>query len=166
MVSLKASIDKFDSELWYYHVIIPAAKVKSFIKENKRVVCTVNKTISIQAALMPNGKGNYFILLNQEVRKKLKLSLGDEVLIELSKDESEYGMPFPQELETLLEQDEEGRLLFQKLTKGKQRTLIYIIAKPKSIDLRIRNAIGVITHLKLTQGKIDYKQLNDTIKSI
>lgn len=164
--SIKTKIDRFNSNLWHFHVVIPQKFAQQFIDgTNRRVVATINKTIQFQAALMPLGDGDYFININQQIRKKLKLNDGDEVLVELEKDESEFGLPMPEEFAVLLEQDLNGAEEFFKLTPGKQRTLLYMIAKPKSADLRIRNGIGVLNHLKKVKGKIDYKQLILEIKN-
>lgn len=164
--SIKSTLQKFDSNLWYYYVEISKQKAAAFIRgNNKRIVCTLNNSLSFQAALMPLGNGHFFININQEIRTKLKVKEGDELTIKLASDNSEYGLPLCNEFKELLKQDIEGSDIFHALTPGKQRTLIYIVGKPKSSDLRIRNAIAVLFHLKQTKGKIDYKQLNVTIKN-
>lgn len=165
-VSFNATIDRFNSNLWHYHVIVPRKIALKFINgANKRVVCNLNQTESFQAALMPLGDGNFFINVNKQLRAKLKVKDGDEVFVSLEKDDSEYGLPLPVEFKELLEYDPVGNDIFQELTPGKQRTLLYIIGKPKSADLRVRNAIAVLEHLKQTNGKINYKLLNETIKN-
>lgn len=164
---IKSTLQKFDGNLWYYYVEIPKKKATPFIKENdRRVVCTLNKTISFQAALMPLGNGNFFINVNQATRKKLKLNQYDEVLVTLEKDNSEYGLPLPEEFKELLSQDLMGNEVFHQLTPGKQRTLLYIVGKPKSADLRIRNGIAVLEHLKKNNGTVNYKLLNQEIKNL
>jgi hypothetical protein len=163
---LKSTLQKFDGNLWYYYVEIPKKLAAPFILGNdRRVVCTLNQTVSFQAALMPLGNGHFFINVNQATRKKLKLNEFDEVLVTLEKDNSEYGLPMPEEFKELLAQDLAGNEVFHQLTPGKQRTLLYIIGKPKSADLRIRNGIAVLEHLKQNDGNIIYKQLNEAIKN-
>jgi Domain of unknown function (DUF1905)/Bacteriocin-protection, YdeI or OmpD-Associated len=165
--SFTSVVGKFDSNLWYYHVPVTTTHAKPFINgEDRRVVVTINQTETFQAALMPDGKGHFFINLNKQIRTRLKLREGDEVRVQLDKDTSEYGLPIPEEFEELLQQDEEGGAFFHALTPGKQRTLLYLIAKPKSADLRIRNGLGVLEHLKRTNGVIHYKQLMVTIKEM
>ena len=63
-----------------------------------------------------------------------------------------------------MNQDELGNTLFHNLTPGKQRNLIYIVAKPKSQDIRIRKAIVIIEYLKSSGGTIDFKELNEALK--
>lgn len=163
--NITAVLSRFNSNLWHFHLVIPANAVKSLTKNNqRRVICTLNQTVTFQAALMPLGDGNFFVNVNQTIRKKLRLNEGDEVHITLEKDNSEYGLPMPAEFQELMDQDTEGAKVFHSLTPGKQRTLLYIIGKPKSVDLRIRNSIAILEHLKRNNGEIHYKTLNQEMK--
>ena len=69
----------------------------------------------------------------------------------------------PEELRELFRQDKEGNKLFHALTRGKQRTLLYIIGNGKSPEKRAIRSIAIINHLKANKGKINYKQLNVTM---
>jgi len=159
------TLQKFDSPLWGFHISVPDAISKEFLEAgSKRVVCVLNGTEEFQCALMPKGDGSYFININKRLRDKLKLSPGSEVRAALRKDDSEYGLPMPEELAELLALDEEGDRLFHALTPGKQRTLLFIAGSPKTADTRIKKAVVVIEHLKANGGKINFKQLNEDMK--
>ena len=163
MVSVK---DWFNSNIWHFHFVVPIKIAKKFIDgNNRRVVCTLNETETFQTALMHLGDGNFFINVNKKLRDKLKINDGDEVHVSLQKDESEYGLPMPEELLELLKMDVEGDQLFHALTIGKQRTMLHFVSVPKNMDLRIRRAICVVEHLKSHQGKIVYKELMDAVKN-
>jgi uncharacterized protein YdeI (YjbR/CyaY-like superfamily) len=113
---------------------------------------------------MPEGNGDSFINVNGEIRKKLKLEVNDQVEISLEKDTSKYGMPLPDELKTAWELDPEGHDIFHTLTMGKQRSIVYIIGKPKSSDIRIKKALTMLDYLKTVNGNIDFKELNEAFK--
>ena len=156
---------KFDSPLWGFHVKVPESVTACFLKENhKRVICTLNGKVTFQAALMPNRNGCHFININKQTRDKLKLKIGSEVCVKLKKDESKYGLPLPEEMEVLMQQDPEGDKLFHALTPGKQRSLLYIIGKPKRSETRLKKAVVIMEHLKVNQGKIDFRRLNEDMK--
>jgi hypothetical protein len=164
--SFTAQLGRFNSNLWHFHIMVPDNVSKKFLEDgNKRVVCTLNGKIEFQCALMPAGDGAYFINLNQKIRDTLNLKIGSEVEVSLVNDESQYGLPMPEEFNELLRMDDEGNALFHALTPGKQRTLLHIIGTPKNADSRIRRAICVVNHLKDTRGKINYKILNELIKN-
>lgn len=160
-----AVLENFNSNLWGYHISVPADHAHEFEKGDRRVVCTLNGTMEFQCALMPKGDGQYFININKKIRDKLKLVLGASVQVALRQDDSPYGLPMPEELAELLKLDPDGDALFHALTPGKQRTLLYIAGSPKRSETRIKRALVVIEHLKRQGGKIDFKQLNEDMKN-
>jgi mannitol/fructose-specific phosphotransferase system IIA component len=167
MFHFTAILSDLNSSLWGGNIPIPHDIADQILKEqkNRRVVCTLNNSLRFQCALMPKGDGTYFILVNKGNRKKLGLSLGQQVTVTLEKDESEYGLPMPEEMAEVLASDPEGDELFQALTPGKQRNLLYIAGKVKSSELRIHKALVIVEHLKTQEGKIDFKQLNQELKA-
>jgi hypothetical protein len=165
--SFTAIIEKFNSNLWGFHFCISAEIGNLFITEgnDRRVICTLNGKEEFQCALMPKGDGNFFINVNKKLRDALKLNIGSVVNVLLKKDESEYGLPMPEELQELLLQDEDGDKLFHALTIGKQRTLLYIVGSVKDTGKRISRALAIVNHLKANGGKINYKKLNEDLKN-
>jgi hypothetical protein len=164
--SFTSELIRSNNKLWGFHVVVPKKTAEKFIEgNNRRILCTLNKTETFQAALLSVGNGDFLITVNKQLRDKLKLGEEDEVLVELKKDTSEFGLPVPEEFVELLAQDEEGNRYFMDLTDGKKRTLLYIIGKPKASDLRIRNGVAILEHLKRQHGQINYKQLNLDLKN-
>ena len=133
-------------------------------KKSRRVVCTLNGTHSFQCALLPWTDKGFCIVVNKKVREKLGIVEGCKVKVELTKDESKYGLPMPKELKEVLRQDREGNKLFHALTAGRQRTILYYIGKHKDIDRRIHMSLVVIDHLKNNEGKIIYQKLAEELK--
>ncbi len=149
---------------WHYLPIEAKHAVKfGFTGNSRRVVCTLNGTETFQCALMPMD-GEFFIIINKKIRSRLGIEAGHSVKVELVKDTSKYGLPMPEEFEEVLAQDDEGRKLFEALTDGKKRTLIYNVSTVKDIDRRIHRAIIFLEHLKRNDGKIINKELAEEIK--
>ena len=148
--------------VWWFILIIPNKEAKKFIPKGTstgRALCSLNKNEAFQAAIMPKGDGSYFININKERRKSYGIDKGDEVHVVLSEDFSKYGLPMPEEFQEILNQDPEGDKFFHSLTPGKQRSLLHIIGKPKSVDLRIHKGFVILNYLKRAQGKLDFKEL-------
>ena len=164
MVKFETVLMTLNEPIWYVGILIPKKIAKPFLTENARVLCSVNSNEPFQGALMPKGDGDYFINLNKERRKAFVLEIGDIINVSLEKDESKYGLPVPKEFEELLYQDPEGNEVFHTLSPGKQRSLIYIIGKPKSEQKKIEKGIVVLDYLKKAQGKLDFKELNQAFK--
>ncbi len=164
MKTFQSIISSIGGHVWQVGIPIPDKISKELVKEGeKRVVCTIEEE-RFQAALIPDGSGGFFVLLNKERRKKLGKDVGDTIEISLEKDDSKYGMPMPEEFQELLNQDPEGDTLFHRLTPGKQRSLLHIIGKPKTSNTRLTKAIVIISYLKSTGGMLDYKELNEAFK--
>lgn len=159
-------LEKADSSLgWNYYLPIDAEQAMQFIDgENRRVICNAGSEVVFHCALMPNGKGNFQIFINQERRSKLGWVLGQLVHIEIVKDRAKYGLPMSDELSEVLLQEQEGSALFEGLTPGKQRTLIHWSDNVKNPEIRIRRALVMVRHLINQLGEVDFKLLNQEMK--
>ncbi len=165
MIRFSTTVQKFDSNLWGYHFPVPIAIADKFVTGNdRRIVCKINNAIQIQGALMPYSEG-YFILINQGLIKRLRLSIGENVNLEIEKDKSEFGLPMPDSFRALLDQDSESTTLFNNLTPGKKRSLIYLVGKVKNIDSQLNKGLAIVEHLKTEKGILNYKKLHQLIKA-
>ena len=147
------------------HIIIPDVIYNKMlaISPDKRIKCTLNSTLTVSRAMSPKGDFHY-ILLNKDVLKKCNLEIGDEVSVELQPDQSKYGIDITEEMEEVFYSDPEGTALFDKLTPGVQRSLIYIVNKIKSSQLRIERSFVILEHIKKMKGKVEYEILQQDFK--
>jgi len=165
MHHFKAEVATGDSNVYGHYIIVPKDVSDQYLDTDKRMICTINGSLKVQCALIPIGNSEYIVLLNKELRKKFKLNLGDSLEVELEKDDSEYGMPVPEELIELWEIDIEAYDVFQSMTKGKQRSLIHQIGIGKRSETRAKKAVAIMEYLKTVGGKLDYKEMNQFIKN-
>lgn len=164
-ITFKTVLSNFDdSPLWGGHIIVPEEIARIMCSsDHRRVKCIFNGLVTLHCALMPN-KGSWFILMNKDVIKKLGISMMSELSVHITKDDSEYGMPMSDEFREVLDQDTDFYTYFHKLTPGKQRSLIYMVNKYKSIEVRIKKTLAIADHLVTNKGLIDYKLLNEAFK--
>lgn len=164
-VSFTTILTQFPSSpLWGWHFIVPGNIATQFIQgKDRRVICTINDEVTLHSALMPN-KDTWFIMLNKQIQKKLQTPLNSKINVSLIKDESEYGMPMPEEFREVLDQDPAADKYFHALTAGKQRSLIYIVSKVKNTESRIRKSLAIADHITANRGTIEYKLLNEALK--
>ena len=163
-MKLTSTLENFHNKLWSYYVPIPKEIGDRFVEgDNRRVLCSINGCDPLHSALM-HKDGEYTIYVNTELKKKLKVEEGDKVEIVLEKDTSEFGIPMPESFQVLLAQDDEGRVYFQSLSMGKQRSLIYIVQKVKNVDSQLAKGLAIMHHLKEAKGNLDFKRLNVLIK--
>jgi hypothetical protein len=167
-MKFNGQICSFDDKAlyWELHIPIPESVFQQLHTEakDKRFICTLKNEYSFHCAMLPKVTFHY-ILLNREVCKKLNLHLNDDIEVTLEKDESKYGMPLSEEMQEVFFSDPEGSELFHQLTPGKQRSLIHLVNKYKSSQLRIEKSFVILYHLKNRKGVLDFKGLNEDFKN-
>ena len=134
-------------------------------EKTSRVKVTFNQMEVAHISVKSRGEERYLVV-NASLRKKLNLDEGEPVHVRIEAEKSEYGMPMPEELALMLAEDERANIYFHELTPGKQRSLIYLVSQLKSVDARIRKALGIIEHLVEYNGEIEYKALNEKFKEV
>lgn len=163
-ITFSGTLGKFDFNHWHYHIPIPDHIAKQMMDEkHRRVLIWIKDAGPFHMALM-KAKECWYVLVNQDLRKKLRLDEEKSFPVRIERDQSEFGHEVPEELQVLLDQDEDGNDFFRKLTPGKQRSLIYLVSSVKNSESRMRKSLAIVHHLKLAKGKLDFKQLNEWIK--
>ena len=131
--------------------------------KSRRVACKLNGTEEFQCALMPSS-GEFYIMVNKEIRSRLGIFSGNSVNVSLKLDDSKYGMAMPEELEEVMKQDPEGDRFFHALTPGKKRSLMWQVSSAKDVDTRIHRALIIMEHLKDNSGEINGEKLYHEMK--
>ena len=144
---------------------VPRNIAEKLLDPDRRVICALNGTPEFQCAMLPQRGGTLVISVKKPLREKLGVTFGGELGVSLRKDRSVYGLPVPEELEELFRQDRQGSRLFHALTRGKQRTLLYIIGSVKNPDKRTVRGVTILSHLKMNKGQINYRQLNAALQA-
>ncbi len=140
-------IEKFSNGMHF--VMVDAKIVDSFLsKGSKRALCLIKNT-TFHCAFMPKKEGGYFINLGSTICKQLNLKEGDEIALTFTEDNSELQFEMPEEFLEVLYQDPDADAVFQTLTDGNKRGLIYVITLVKSSEKRIERALKVAEKLKL-----------------
>lgn len=147
------------------HIKIPESIFQSMaaVATDKRIICTLNNSFRFHCAMLPN-KTYHYILLNKDIVKKNNLHPHEDISVYIEKDNSKYGINITEEMEEVLYADPEGNNWFQKLTPGKQRSLIHIVNKIKNSTGRIEKTFVILDHLKRYKGVLDYQLLNEAFK--
>ncbi|MDH3698891.1 MAG: YdeI/OmpD-associated family protein [Flavobacteriaceae bacterium] len=134
-----------------HSVQIPEEIAFIFIKQGYRRVKVKasfeGKSIEYYAALQ-KVKGNFILMLNKPNQKKLGIFSNDYFQIQLFEDTSKYGVDMPEELEAVLDSDPDAYEVFESLTLGKKRGLIYAVAAYKTSQTRIDKSLLMADNLK------------------
>ncbi|TBN04810.1 hypothetical protein EYD45_05995 [Hyunsoonleella flava] len=136
-----------------YHIYIPEHIYKSFAKAKlsrvKVMASFQSKTIEFYAAVKKDkNTDDYRIMFGKRLQKELGVLQNDYFEMQLFKDESKYGVDIPEELEEVFKSDSEAFTVFETLTAGKKRSIIYAISRFKNSQTRIDKALIVCENLK------------------
>lgn len=114
----------------------------------KRAICKLNDQIEFHCAFMPKKEGGHYVNIGAIICKKLQIKEGSTVTAIFTDDSTEYQFEMPEELSEVLNLDTDANHIFQNLTGGNQRGLIYLVTQVKSSDKRIERALKIAERLK------------------
>lgn len=124
---------------------------KFYLKKQSRVKVKAtfkNKTLEFHAALKKYKKGYFSMMFGKSNQKKLGVFPNDYFELQLFEDVSKYGVEIPEELDAVLLSDLEANTIFEALTPGRKRGLIYTIKRYKSKQTKVDKALLLMENLK------------------
>ncbi len=122
----------------YNYLVILGDEVKSWPKQRAtRLVVSIDDMVEYSCGLNHLGDGNFFVIVANKWMKKLKKEVGDEVNFTIIEDPIPLGVEVPEVLTVLLSQDEDAKAIYDQITDGKKRSLIYSFYKIKNIDRQV-----------------------------
>lgn len=128
---------------------IDYGSAQAFIKnEGTRIVLQFKQGLSYHRALQLRKDGYALVALSKDLLKKQGFEVGDKVWFSLSKDESEYGMPFSPFFKEVLAQDNAAEMEFNKLKMGRQRGLLHYIDSAKTEETKLKRSVEIAEKLK------------------
>lgn len=143
---MKAVIDQSNG---MYFIAISTSTAEKLIKKGiKRCICTLNGKSSLHVALQSRKEKGYFVYISKRVLKELNLRKGMAVQIELKEDESEFQFEEAEEWNEVLATDLIAKDIFDQLTPGNQRSILYLITRVKSSEKRIERSLHIAEQLK------------------
>jgi Bacteriocin-protection, YdeI or OmpD-Associated/Domain of unknown function (DUF1905) len=145
---MKYSISRNGSAHMHYIELNNHDAAKLSAGGNKRVVCVLNKMVTLHAAIMHTKEGMHYIMIASKHLKQLKLKEGMEVDAIIKKDTSELQFQVPEEFTEVFATDPEAEKIFTSLTAGNKRGLIAIVNMVKSSDKKIERALKIAAKLK------------------
>lgn len=143
---MKAVIDQSGG---MHFISISASMAEKFIKKGiKRCICTLNGKSSLHVALQSRKEDGYFIYISKRILKELNLKKGMTVQMELKEDESTFQFEEAEEWNEVLATDPTAKKIFDQLTPGNQRSILYLINRVKSSDKKVERSLYIAEQLK------------------
>tara|TARA_R110002020_G_scaffold133131_3_gene297117 strand:+ start:699 stop:1184 length:486 start_codon:yes stop_codon:yes gene_type:complete len=134
-----------------HSILLPQKHISSFLDQgHSRVKVKAKngaKEIVIYAAILKR-KDAHYIMFGKRNQEKISLSKDNLFTIQLFEDTSKYGVEVPEEMEAVLLTDYEAYQIFESLTAGFKRSLIYAISRYKNSQTRIDKSLILCENLK------------------
>ena len=164
-IEFESSLLDLESNVWSNGLKIPTEIAERIIQSSgNRVLCTLNEKVTYPCGILTKATGEYFVNISKENRKKAGIGSSQTIHVSLEPDTSKYGMPMPDEMQAAMDIEMEGTKYFDLLSPGKQRSLIYMVSKPKSAEIRIKKWLVILQYLEEVNGQLDFKELNLAFK--
>jgi hypothetical protein len=126
----------------YYHLEISAEIVNQMEKKRAtRLICTIDNHVTLRCGLNHLGNGDFYIMLAKRYIKKIGKEAGEMISYTLEEDPNPLGVEIPEVLEVYLAQDPDAQVIFEKLTDGRKRTLIFSILRIKNVDKQVESIL-------------------------
>ncbi|MEM6718883.1 MAG: YdeI/OmpD-associated family protein [Bacteroidota bacterium] len=138
----------------YFYLKLDADIINQFAKKRAtRMICTIDDKVSYRCGLNHLGDGNFYIIIKADYLRQLHKELGDEIIYRIDEDPDQLGVEMPEVLTVFLAQDAEAKVIFDSLTDGKKRSLIYSFVKIKDIDKQVKTIITFLAKEKQKMKK-------------
>lgn len=132
-----------------HYAIIPDKEVLAWKKKGvKRVKLTIESKFSLHCAFNLLKDEGHFVYLPKGPLQKLALQVGDTVRLSFSADTSENQFYMPEEWQELMRVDPDAARVFETLTPGNKRSLLYLIARYKTSAKRVEQSIKIADALR------------------
>lgn len=141
-----------------YHIYVPEDIIKPFVKakiKRLKIKATFNdKDIEFYAAFVKDkNTDDYRIMFGKRLQKALGVLQNDYFKIQIFKDTSKYGVDVPEELDEVFKSDVDAFQIFETLTPGKKRSIIYAVSRYKTTQTKIDKSLILCENLKM--GHLD-----------
>jgi hypothetical protein len=133
---------------YMHYISLDEATIAKFAPNEKRLLCTIGSLV-IHCAMLKRNDIGYYIMLSKANLQKINAKLGDEIIASFKKDTTPLQFTDCEVLTEVLETDSESKTVWETLTQGNKRSIVYWILNIKNTDKQIERALLVSEKLKL-----------------
>jgi hypothetical protein len=127
---------------------------------NQRLIIRLDGKVQWQCGIIAMGEGSGCIPVNAPRLKALRKTIGDDVRIELYRDDSEFGVEIAEELAEYWAQEPESYNRFMRLKPSMQRYILQHVITAKSTEKRTERTVLLMRNLvRSVEGKESFREL-------
>jgi len=129
----------------YRCVVFEKSVVDSFPQGRKtRIILNIDDSITLQCGIQPYGDGRYFSMIGRSKLEGHTYEMGQAIAVIVYQDPNTLGISLPEVLETLLEQDDVMKRVWDKLSDGRKRTLCHKLLRINNIDKQVDKSLDFL----------------------
>ena len=149
--SFKTHVERFAGTGTWTYASIPFDIEKEFGEKGQiRVKGTINGQ-TIEAALMPQGNRQHFIILNKEIRDKTGIKVGDTIDVMLIKDDKPKEIIIAEDFMVFLKKNKTAFEYFDSLAPSHKKEYVNWVGEAKKKETRKNRIIKAIEKLSAKQ---------------
>lgn len=160
--TFEGTVSKLEGHLGIGHcVLFPWIVEEEFgARGPVRILGTINGH-EIDRALIPRGDGVHYLLISNELMKKIGLRPGFDCAVVIWKNENPNAIPLPEELEAAFDVEPDAKAAFDQQTPGTQRGICHWINSAKRPDTRAKRTAEVMARLQSRHFTLGNRKRND-----
>lgn len=148
MIEFTTKVDRFEGIGTWTYATVPLDCEMIFNQKSRiKVKATINST-SFKTTLMPHGNGLHFMILNKEIRDKLKVTLGDQIEVKLEADTTSTEIIIPEDFQEVLYTNATANSFFEQLAPSHKKEYLAWISDAKKEETRQRRILQAVEKLK------------------
>ena len=146
--AFQATLERQQKGMKYHSIHVPFNVEQAFGKKGSVRVLGVYNGVPAERALIPTGNGHHHIVFGTDLRRKMKVKLGDIVNAEIWLNPTPLLLDLPEELAAIFEIEPTVKERFEtKLSNSTRRNICYWISSAKREETRTKRAIDMMNRL-------------------
>lgn len=127
---------------------VPAEAATAFGSRSVTPIRGVINGFTFRSSIFPTGEGDFYLVLNREVRAGARVQVGDRIQVTLEKDLEPRTLDVPEDFQQALDENPEALAAFARLSYTHQKEYIQWIESAKREATRRRRVASAVEKLK------------------
>lgn len=128
---------------WTFAPVVPKIAEETGVRARLRVKGKIDG-IPFSGTLLPQGSGRHFIVVNKDLRDRIRKVAGDRVRIELEIDASPAKIKVPRELAAALAKDPRAKAAFDEMAPSHRKAYVAWVEEAKNPATRAKRIAKVV----------------------
>jgi hypothetical protein len=127
---------------------VPADAATTFGSRSVTSIRGVINGFTFRSSIFPTGEGDFYLVLNREVRAGARVQVGDRIQVTLEKDLEPRTLDVPEDFQQALDANPEALAAFARLSYTHQKEYIQWMESAKREATRQRRVASAVEKLK------------------